>query len=36
MGTHYKTVIYIEYTPELHAGLKERCPMEIVDLRSTW
>lgn len=36
MGTHYRTVSYIEYTPELHAGLKERCPMEIVDLRSTW
>ena len=36
MGSHYQTVIYIEYTPELHAGLKERCPMKIDDLRNTW
>ena len=34
LPTHYRTVIYIEYTPELHEGLKERCPTEIIDLRN--
>ena len=32
--TRYRTVIYIEYTRELHEGLKERRPMEIIDLRN--
>lgn len=31
----YRTVISISYTPELHEGIKERCPYEIFDLRGT-
>lgn len=32
----YRTVIYIAYTPELHEGIKERCPYEVCDLRDTY
>ena len=31
----YRTVIAIKYSPELHAGVKEMCPYEVVDLRET-
>lgn len=32
---HYRSVITIVYTPELHQGLIERCTQEVVDLRDT-
>ena len=31
----YRTVICIEYTPELHQGIIEKCPYEVADLRTT-
>ncbi len=31
----YRTVICISYTPELHEGIKEKCPYEVIDLRGT-
>lgn len=31
----YRSVICIAYTPELHEGLKVRCPYEVFDLRDT-
>lgn len=31
----HRRVITITYTPELHEGIKERCPYEVVDLRNT-
>jgi len=32
---HYKHVITIPYSPELHEGIKEKCPYKVVDLRNT-
>lgn len=31
----YRSVFTIDYSPELHAGIKERCPYDVVDLRET-
>ena len=31
----YRKVFTIVYTPELHEGIKEKCPYEVVDLRDT-
>lgn len=31
----YRSVICMDYTPELHRGLQERCPLPVVDLRDT-
>lgn len=31
----YRSVICIAYTPELHEGIKIRCPYEVFDLRDT-
>lgn len=31
----YRSVISIAYTPELHEGIKNRCPYEVCDLRET-
>ena len=31
----YRSVICIAYTPELHQGMKEKCPYEVADLRDT-
>ena len=31
----YRRVICIEYTPELHAGIVEKCPYEVADLRDS-
>ncbi len=35
LGLGRRGVINLVYTPELHAGLAERCPLPIEDLRST-
>lgn len=32
---HYQSVICIDYSPELHAGLMEKCQSEVADLRNT-
>lgn len=31
----YRSVVCIDYSPDLHEGLKQRCPLPIVDLRQT-
>lgn len=31
----YRSVICMDYTPELHRGLQERCPLPVADLRDT-